>query len=120
MRSLKLFVLFGYWPTLLLFALSCQLAWGQATIATGAVRGVVADNSGAMILSASVLLISRDNGQSISRPTNSSGVFLFPSQPVGLYAVEVSAPGFRKEIVEPVLVQVGQTTAVSARLQTGS
>jgi len=45
---------------------------------------------------------------------------VFPSQPVGLYAIEVAAPGFRKEIVESILVQVGQTTSVSARLQPGS
>src|SRR5689334_1298184 len=81
--------------------------WPQAAVTTGSLRGLVADNSGAVITAAVVVLTSRSNGQSLARASNSAGIFVFPSQPVGLYAVEVSAPGFRKEIVQPVLVQVG-------------
>jgi hypothetical protein len=104
----------------LLLAASCQPAWAQAAITSGSVRGVVADNSGAVIARASVVLTSRAHGQSQTRASNSAGIFVFPSQPVGLYSIEVSVPGFRKEIIEPVLVQVGQTTSVNVRLQPGS
>src|SRR5882724_11074724 len=104
----------------LLIVASCQSAWSQTAIASGSVRGIVADNSGAVVAGASVVLNSRSRGGSQTSTSNSAGIFVFPSQPVGLYTIEVAAPGFRKEIVEAVLVQVGQTTSVSARLQPGS
>ena len=105
---------------LVVLAAGYQHAWAQAAITTGSVRGVVADSSGAAIAGAGVVLTSGAHGQSQTRASNSAGIFVFPSQPVGLYAIEVTAPGFRKEVIEPVLVQVGQTTSVNARLEPGS
>ncbi|HWZ81063.1 MAG TPA: carboxypeptidase regulatory-like domain-containing protein [Terriglobales bacterium] len=101
-------------------AVSCQLGRAQAANPGGAVRGIVSDSSGAVTVGASVVLTSRAHGGSQISISNSAGIFVFPSQAVGLYTIEVTAPGFRKEIVEPVLVQVGQTTTVNARLQPGS
>src|SRR3981189_1064091 len=103
-----------------LLAASCQSAWAQAAIASGAVRGIVADNSGAVIAGAEVVLTSRAHGGSQTSTSNSAGIFVFPSQPVGLYSIAVMAPGFRTEIVEPVLVEVGQTTSVNRHLQPGA
>src|SRR5205085_9456555 len=80
----------------------------------------VSDNSGAAIAGASVVLTKQSHGASQASTSNSAGIFVFPSQAVGLYTLEVMTPGFRKEIVEAVLVQVGQTTSVNARLQPGS
>jgi hypothetical protein len=104
----------------LLLAASSQSAWAQAAITSGSVRGVLADKSGAVIAKASVVLTSRSHGQSQTSASNSAGIFVFPSQPVGLYALEVTAAGFRTEIVQPVFVQVGQTTSLNVRLQPGA
>ena len=101
-------------------AMSCQLVNAQAPPATGSVRGVVTDNSGAVVAGALASLTSRAHGWTQTRASNSAGIFVFPSQAVGLYQIEVTAPGFRKEIVESLLVQVGQTATVNARLQPGS
>ena len=103
-----------------LLTVACSIGTAQVAVTSGAVRGVVSDNSGAVVTSASVALISRSSGQSLSRTSNSAGIFVFPSQPVGLYALEVTAPGFRMEIVEPVLVQIGQTTSLNVHLQPGT
>ena len=103
-----------------LLTVACSIGTAQVAVTSGAVRGVVSDNSGAVVTSASVALISRSSGQSLSRTSNSAGIFVFPSQPVGLYALEVTAPGFRREIVEPVLVQIGQTTSLNVHLQPGT
>src|SRR5882672_2643755 len=111
--------LFGFVLCVLLAA-RCQFACAQAAIASGSVRGIVADNSGAVVAGASVVLTSRAHHGSQRSVSNSAGIFVFLSQPVGLYTIEVSAPGFRKEIVEPVLVQVGEITSVNSRLQPGS
>jgi hypothetical protein len=92
----------------------------QTVVATGLVRGMVADDSGAMVQGATVVLLEHDTGQHLNRTTNGAGIFVFSSQPVGGYALEVTAPGFRKEVVEGVHVQVGQTTMVNVSLQPGA
>jgi len=109
-----LFIWFG------LLTAVCPTATAQVAGTSGAIRGVISDNSGAVVANASVTLTSRSNGQSVSRLSNSAGIFVFPSQPVGLYGLEVAAPGFRKEMVEPVLVQIGQTTSLRVHLQAGA
>jgi hypothetical protein len=92
----------------------------QTIVNTGTVRGVVSDKSGAVVPQAAVVLVSRGTGQHQARTTNGAGIFLFPSQPVGPYTLEVSAAGFGKTIVEGVYVQVGQPTTVDVELQPGT
>jgi hypothetical protein len=109
---------------LLLASLWCA-AWFSASAAqdvvnAGTVRGVVSDKSGAVVPEAAVVLLSRGTGQHQTRSTNAAGIFLFPSQLVGPYTLEVSAAGFGKTIVEGVYVQVGQPTTVDVELQPGT
>ena len=85
----------------LILTFACSIATAQVAITSGAIRGVVSDNSGALVANVSVTLISRLSGSGVSRTSNSVGIFVFPSQPVGLYALEITASGFRKEIVSP-------------------
>jgi hypothetical protein len=92
----------------------------QTVVNTGTVRGVVRDKSGAVILEASVVLLSPGTGQQQARTTNESGIFVFPSQTVGSYTLEISVAGFRDAIVEDVYVQVGQPTTVNVELQPGA
>jgi hypothetical protein len=72
-RSKQCSVLFRDCVVCLLLAVSYQAAWAQAAITSGSVRGVVADNSGAVIAGASVVLTSRAHGQSQTRASNSTG-----------------------------------------------
>jgi hypothetical protein len=92
----------------------------QTVVTTGSVRGVASDSSGALIPGASVVLSTRSTGESSLHRTNDAGIFVFLSQPVGTYTLEVSATGFRKEVVDAVVVQVGQPTTVNVRLQPGA
>src|ERR1700726_62904 len=101
-------------------AVICQLATGQTVVMNGAVRGVITDNIGAVVAGASVTLASNSNGQGLTRSSNPVGIFLFPSESVGFYSIEVTAPGFHKEVIEAVLVQVGQTTSLNIQLQPGA
>src|ERR1700737_1068264 len=88
----------------------------QTIVNTGTVRGVVSDKSGAVVPEAAVGLLSRGTGHEQTRTANGAGIFVFPSQTVGLYTLEVSAAGFRQAIVEGVYAQVGQPTTGNARL----
>ena len=97
-----------------------SVAAAQTIVSTGTVRGVVTDKSGAVVPEAAVVLFSRGTDQRQARTTNGAGIFLFPSQTVGPYKLEVSAAGFGKTIVEGVYVQVGQPTTVDVQLQPGA
>ncbi len=103
----------------LLLAIACQLCGAQTPITTGVVRGIVSDPSGAVIPGATVVLTTQGTSQRLTRTTNGAGIFVFASRPVGAYGLEVSASGFRKEVVERIDVQVGQTTSMNIRMQPG-
>ena len=109
---------FGFILLLLFGALSVESS-SQSVVTTGVVRGVTRDSSGALIADAMVVLLARNTGESSLRRTNDAGLFVFPSQPVGSYRLEVTAAGFRKEVVEGITVQVGQPITVNLRLQPG-
>lgn len=92
----------------------------QTVVTTGVIRGLVTDDSGAAIPGATALLLASTTDQAITHASNSVGLFVFPSQPVGLYRLEVSADGFRKQRVNDVRVEIGQTTTVNVRLHPGT
>ena len=103
---------------ILLIGISPLIA--QTAVTAGMIRGLVTDDSGAVITDATVSLIASNTDQSVARSTNSAGIFVFPSQPVGLYGLEISAAGFRKQRVNEVQVEVGQTTTVKVHLRPGA
>jgi hypothetical protein len=105
---------------LLLFGALSFESLSQTLVTTGVVRGVARDSSGALVPGAIVVLSARSTGQPSTRKTNDAGIFVFPSQPVGTYTMEVTAAGFRKELVQGIYVQVGQPTTVNVSLQPGT
>jgi hypothetical protein len=92
----------------------------QTIVNTGTVRGVVSDKSGAVVPQAAVVLLAPGTSQQRASTTNGSGIFVFPSQTVGRYTLEVSAAGFRGALVEGIYVEVGQPTTVNVQLQAGN
>ena len=96
-----------------------MVATAQTVVVSGVVRGVVTDRSGAVVHGAMVALTLPGGAQRLERTTNAAGIFVFPSPRVGTYVLEVSAPGFQKEIVDSVDVQIGQTTTVKVKLVPG-
>jgi hypothetical protein len=93
---------------------------GQTAVTAGVVRGLVTDDTGAVIPDAKAILIASNTDQSAIRNTNNVGIFLFPSQPVGVYGLEISAAGFRKQRVNDIHVEIGQTTTVKVHLRPGA
>ena len=105
---------------LILLLTAAMALHAQSVVTTGVVRGVACDSSGASIPGAAVILLASNTGESSLRTTNDAGIFVFPSQPVGVYSLEVTASGFRKELVQGISVQVGQPTTVNVNLQPGT
>jgi Carboxypeptidase regulatory-like domain/TonB dependent receptor len=99
---------------------SCLSSFGQTVVTTGAIRGLVADPTGAMIANATVDAIHQQTGVSSSRRSNREGLFAFPELPIGRYSIRVSAPGFQTAEMKDVSVTVGQIAPASFALHPGA
>ena len=105
---------------LLLCGLGFSTLHAQSAVTTGSIRGVLADQSGAVVVGASVQVQRQGTGIATNQLSNREGIFVFSALDVGDYQVRVTAPGFRPANVNSVTVHVGQTTTVDVRLHPGS
>jgi uncharacterized surface anchored protein len=89
--------------------------------ATGAITGTVQDASGAVVSGAKVDIVREATGQ-VERhlTTDSSGAFTANLLPVGSYRVEVSAAGFATTKFPAVVVNITETTRLTASLKVTS
>jgi hypothetical protein len=95
-------------------------AWAQGG-PTGAITGTVQDASGAVVPGAKVDIVSEATGQLARRlTTDSSGIFTASLLPVGSYLVEVSASGFATTKYPGVVVNITETTRMTATLKVTS
>jgi hypothetical protein len=87
-NSLKGWVLFCILST-------ATLVFAQS--ATTSLRGVVKDQSGAMVPGASVTLANKANDTAYRAVSNASGAYIFPVLTPAHYLITISAPGFGTE-----------------------
>ncbi|MGD0509909.1 MAG: carboxypeptidase-like regulatory domain-containing protein, partial [Terriglobales bacterium] len=105
---------------LLLSLLFASFAFAQGG-ATGAISGVVQDQSGATIANAKVSVKSEATGEVLRQTTtNASGLFNATLLPVGNYTVEVNAAGFPDTKFPGVVVRITETTRITASLKLGA
>jgi hypothetical protein len=107
-----------YCLLLLLFSLVANFAWAQSESAT--VSGQVVDPSGLNISGAQVRLVDIDRDTSTSVPTNSTGLYTFPSVRPGRYRMEVIAAGFKVVNVTGITVNVQDHLEQNFKLAVGS
>jgi hypothetical protein len=93
------------------------IAHGQVT--TGNVRGVAKDTTGALVAGANITIVDKKTNNQATTQSNSTGDFEFKNLPVGNYQITVSAQGFKSLSLNDVVVQLNQTTDVSAVLTVG-
>ncbi|MBW8746258.1 MAG: carboxypeptidase regulatory-like domain-containing protein, partial [Acidobacteria bacterium] len=92
------------------------MSFGQAS---SAIRGRVADPSGAVVPHAQVLVRSLDTGVAKRTQTTGAGEYSIPFLPVGKYEVRVDAAGFRASLQTNLTLTTNQTLDVSFSLQPG-
>jgi hypothetical protein len=90
-----------------------------AAQATGAVTGVLTDDSGGALPSVMVEAVSEATGQILAASTAHDGFFTLPSVPPGRYTVKASLAGFKSATREGVVVAVNTTARVDLRLEVG-
>src|ERR1035437_5989841 len=96
---------------LLLCGLGFSTLHAQSAVTTGSIRGVLTDQSGAVIVSASVQVQQQATGITTNQLSNREGVFVFPALEVGEYRVRVTAPGFRTAAAHSVTVhEIGRAS----------
>src|ERR1700721_2254689 len=109
----KRFIASGLFISLLGFPYSLL---GQSAQLTG----LVSDSSKAAISGAAVEIVNEDTHEIIQTQTNHSGLYTAPSIKPGHYTVTVSAPGFEKEVVQHLVVEVAAKLSFDYVLHPGA
>src|ERR1041384_5845345 len=92
-------------------------ALAQQTL--GNVRGVVKDQTGAVIPNAKVTIVEKATNKSSTTVGSDGGDFEFKNLPVGDYKMTVEAKDFKTSAIDDVKVQLNQTTDVPVNLNPG-
>jgi hypothetical protein len=82
---------------------------------TAALSGTVSDATGAVVVGAKVVATNQATGVESTTQTDTAGAYLFPSLPIGIYRIQVTAPGFQSAIVSSLKLEVA--TAVTQNIQ---
>src|SRR3954468_1948097 len=99
------------------FLLASPLALPVAAqSATGELRGVVTDPSGAVIASANVVLASSD-GVTTTANSGRDGAFHFPALKPGTYTLVVEAKGFATTTLDSIEVEPGKLVQQPVKME---
>src|SRR6266852_1776344 len=102
-----------------IFALLSVVVSIQAQTANGVIQGTIKDDTGAVIVGAKVKLTDQATNQSREQNSNELGIFEFRAVPRGDYALQAEQPGFKKQVVSNIALQVAQTQSLEVVLQLG-
>src|SRR5215467_927604 len=91
-------------------------AWAQFL---SAIEGSIADDSGAIIAEADVVLVNLDTGVSQTTRSNSAGYFRFPTLPPGRYKITASANGFVSVTQENISLGGSEVRTIPLTLKVG-
>jgi hypothetical protein len=105
-RSLK-----GFASTLALFVLTATVVFGQASY-TAQVRGVVKDQSGAMVPQAAITITNDATGIVTSAHSDDHGFYILTGLRPAVYTIKAEAAGFRASEQKGVVLQVDQQTSI--------
>src|SRR5450755_3595242 len=92
--------------------MSLALLAGAAAFAqapTGIITGTIADESGAVIPNATIVITNKDTSSVRTVTANGEGLFSAPALPAGVYQVRAEVAGF-KALMREATVVVGSTT----------
>src|SRR4051812_40019092 len=97
-----------------------MLRYAFAQQGDAVLSGTVSDASGAIIPGAAVVLTNTQTGVQNSMESNESGVFLSPSIPPGTYQVLAEKAGFKKYVLNDVVLSTGAKVSLAVKLDIGN
>ncbi len=103
----------------LLFSLFCSSAgWAQSYRAQ--IRGLVTDDSGAVLPDAAVTLSNVNTGVNVNRQSDADGLYIFDYVEPGTYRITINFSGFGPFTQDNIAVQSGGDVTVNAALKPGT
>ena len=99
-------------------AIFCLTLSARAQFRAG-VQGTVTDTSGAIVPGATVTLTSKETGKSQQVTTSDDGFYRFDQLPPGAYTLTAEKAGFKKQVLENVVVNAEAVQGVDLLLTTG-
>ena len=103
----------------LLFVLSVPLIVSAQVTTSGRLTGLVTDTQGALVPGATVEVIQNETKTSFTATANGEGGWSIPSLANGTYTITVTAPNFKKTVIQNVKVDAGQIATANAILEPG-
>jgi hypothetical protein len=101
-----------------IFLVLAAAAFGQTN--RGSITGTVTDPSNAVVPAATVKVTNIGTNQARTATTSNTGVFSVADLEPVEYRIEVSAQGFKKEVIDHVKVDTASIATVNIKLETGS
>jgi hypothetical protein len=105
--------------TLIMFVAAFVMLPTFAQEQTGAVEGIIKDNTGAVLPGVTVELTSSSIG-TVTTTTDARGMYRFPRVPSGVYAVKASLMGYTPASASRVDVKLGRTVTQDFDLSLGT
>ena len=105
----------------ILLSLAFLLPTGNAqTAGTGSIQGAVADQTGAVLQNATVTITNTATEVQHKTTSGADGLYSFPNVPIGVYTLDVSAPGFERYSQAGVDLEVGSSIAINVNMTVGT
>ena len=101
----------------MIFSVSAIFAQAQSSSAD--LNGTVVDPNGAVVAGATVTAKGSSTGISRTVTANDAGEYSFIGLPPGEYSVTVEAATFKKTVISPVKLTVGQSATLEIKLELG-
>jgi hypothetical protein len=87
---------------------------------TASIQGTVTDQTGAVVQNAAVTITDNATAVKHNTATGADGLYSFPNIPVGVYTLDVIAPGFQHYTQANIVLEVGSSISVNAALSIGA
>ena len=104
---------------LLVFFLGFAVAT-DAQVSTGTIQGTVVDPTNAVVSGAKVTATNLATNLATTSRTNKDGLYSIPNLPAGNYQVGVTASGFSSELLQKIVLDVGEQQAANFALKVGA
>ena len=101
-------------------AIGSPSLFGQADVSTSALRGTITDQTGGVVVGATIKVISPGRGFERDFTTDSTGLFQAPFLAPGSYEVRIEAKGFETHILKNIELTVGQIAVLDTALRVGA
>jgi hypothetical protein len=92
----------------------------HAQVSEASVCGRVSDQTGAIVVNATVIVRNVDTGQARTSRTNNQGDYIINQLPPGVYELSVAAPSFSKVIIKNINLSVGARQTLNVELRPGT